>query len=659
MRAYFGRDSNGNEWISADASGWLALIVGRYFFVDLIIVVAVCLVSFFTGFHLVSVFAVGLSYYLLLNLDILRTKLNKRPLLTVDAIISGLLLISFSSLFLQSFGCSFLVETIGKASDKNYINHDIYSLFSNSGGTPVVLSLLIVFFIGTLLSLILFILCLKRKQRRLFHHIYFIEMFCYIFILIMCISSISATGYGIGKSNVFLLIKCSIFIIFCLLFGILYCKDAHADLSIGQKRKNAIALSLVSIICTASVVCASIGINSTSQKLQTNASIADNRRTAFDYLNRNSYSYLFSLDDYGDDDIKWAKEVARIAVDINENKTTNVNELLTKLDKLSVKYELYFTFNRDLSQTLSNGSVNDIKRFISDYSLSINDLYSYRFEKGTISSWSTTYSFKDAFKFFIKLAVDKNVKNITIPDSVTTIYEKQFEGFKNISTIKIHKDVVSIGKNAFASCSSLANIYYEATNCTCDSSAFEKSGSESGDLRATIGKNVQKIPSNLFNSSNIKTVAFEDQSKCLEIGERAFNYCTFLETIVLSPTITKIGPFAFQGCKNITSISIPSSVVNIGEHTFASCQKLEDCIIPNGVEILNSYLFSDCKALTNVTIPNTVNVISKYSLAGCSSLKKITFLGTKDEWSDVVKEKNWNQNTGSFYVECTDGIINI
>jgi hypothetical protein len=54
------------------------------------------------------------------------------------------------------------------------------------------------------------------------------------------------------------------------------------------------------------------------------------------------------------------------------------------------------------------------------------------------------------------------------------------------------------------------------------------------------------------------------------IGERAFQYCTKLRSVMLSRNINEIGDFAFCECENLENISIPKNVERIGNGVFFS-----------------------------------------------------------------------------------------
>ena len=62
--------------------------------------------------------------------------------------------------------------------------------------------------------------------------------------------------------------------------------------------------------------------------------------------------------------------------------------------------------------------------------------------------------------------------------------------------------------------------------------------------------------------------------------------------------------------------------------------------------------------MTNVTIGNGVTSIGGEAFRGCAGLTSITFQGTMQQWKDISKGYDWNNNTGDYTVTCTDGVLN-
>jgi hypothetical protein len=118
----------------------------------------------------------------------------------------------------------------------------------------------------------------------------------------------------------------------------------------------------------------------------------------------------------------------------------------------------------------------------------------------------------------------KNLTNITIPDSVTSIGSYAFYNCSSLTSITIPNSVTSIGYNAFEGCNSLTSI--------------------------TIPDSVTSI------------------------GSYAFYNCSSLTSITIPDGVTSIGYGVFYGCSSVTSITIPDSVTSIGSYAFYNCSSL-------------------------------------------------------------------------------------
>ena len=155
----------------------------------------------------------------------------------------------------------------------------------------------------------------------------------------------------------------------------------------------------------------------------------------------------------------------------------------------------------------------------------------------------------------------KNLKNITIPDSVTDIGSGAFSDCYSLTSITIPDSVTSIGGSAFSYCSSLTSI---------------------------------TIPDSVT-----------------DIGDCAFDGCSSLTSITIPDSVTRIGRGAFSVCYSLTSITIPNSVTSIGDSAFSDCSSLTSITIPNSVTSIGDYTFYRCKSLTSITIPNSVTSIGE------------------------------------------------
>ena len=56
--------------------------------------------------------------------------------------------------------------------------------------------------------------------------------------------------------------------------------------------------------------------------------------------------------------------------------------------------------------------------------------------------------------------------------------------------------------------------------------------------------------------------------------------------IVINEGVTKIGDRAFNGCSSITSVIIPNTVTNIGDRAFYNCSSIKTAKIPEGIQTI-------------------------------------------------------------------------
>ena len=182
------------------------------------------------------------------------------------------------------------------------------------------------------------------------------------------------------------------------------------------------------------------------------------------------------------------------------------------------------------------------------------------------------------------------IRSVTIPQSVTSIGKRAFDGCSALTTLSLGEKIKTIGNYAFENCTSLTGV--------------------------TIPQSVTSIGYYAFEGcTNLNPLTIK--GPITSMGNYAFAGSTYLTSLTLYDDIQTIGNFAFLGSTSLKTVTLPKNLTSIGEYAFARCSELESITIPEKVKTINHKTFADCSKLEYIILPAGLTTFFDDSLENC------------------------------------------
>lgn len=204
----------------------------------------------------------------------------------------------------------------------------------------------------------------------------------------------------------------------------------------------------------------------------------------------------------------------------------------------------------------------------------------------------------------------ENLKDISLPDSVTRIGRYAFSGCKSLQKVIVPEKTGFIGRHAFDAVDTI-DVYFKA-------SVLPENLQENWDFGVRgyyVG--VTNVTENetwkyaTLTSGGVSVIAYKGTDSSVDLSEQAFG-----------EKVVSIGGHAFEG-KPIKDIRLPDTLVSIQAHAFASTA-LEEIEIPETVTFIgkNAFAGSELASVGFGETP-TVSVIEQNAFANCKKLKTV------------------------------------
>ena len=172
------------------------------------------------------------------------------------------------------------------------------------------------------------------------------------------------------------------------------------------------------------------------------------------------------------------------------------------------------------------------------------------------------------------------VKDLVIPNSVTSIGGSAFSGCSGLTSVTIPNSVTSIGSRAFSSCYSLKKLIFEDGESSIDfHGEFFSQLSEvyiGRDYFYTPAYSYDNDYSPFYNNTTIRSIQIAGSKS--HINEKEFYGCTNLRVIRIGDGVKRIYKNAFSGCSNLMKVEFGSQMEEISEEAFSGCTSLKKIV---------------------------------------------------------------------------------
>lgn len=211
---------------------------------------------------------------------------------------------------------------------------------------------------------------------------------------------------------------------------------------------------------------------------------------------------------------------------------------------------------------------------------------------------------------FFDAGVDEDGITVTFGDSVERIpaflfvISKSWEGSPNIKSVKMGKNITTIGDGAFCGCSTLEKVAFSEAVTTIGLGAFAYCSGLTGEL---------VLP------DKVKTIGLQAFSETEIIG------------VTIPSSVNYVGRWAFSDCKKLNEVRYKGDIadwcaISFGgwgwrgvyiENLYINNELVKDLIIPEGVTDIGSYAFNGFSGLTSVTISASLTSIGSSAISQC------------------------------------------
>lgn len=238
----------------------------------------------------------------------------------------------------------------------------------------------------------------------------------------------------------------------------------------------------------------------------------------------------------------------------------------------------------------------------------------------------------------------KDLINVTIGNSVTSIRQSAFEGCTSLASIEIPNSVISIGESAFKGCTTLANVIISDGNSELDSDdSYIFDGCSLKEVY--LGRNFE-YTSPFKNQNQLAKITIG--ANVTEIKSSEFEGCVALSIVVIDDCTNPLDCFA-------TLDDSPLKEVYLGRNISYSpfkCQKgLTKVTIGDKVTNINDFTFGECDSIMNIEIKNCTAQFESSAFENSVYRNANLIIKDNKELPLNIRDYSWKRFNHVFYAE--------
>ena len=227
------------------------------------------------------------------------------------------------------------------------------------------------------------------------------------------------------------------------------------------------------------------------------------------------------------------------------------------------------------------------------------------------------------------------IKKVIIKPGVTSICNWAFSDCVNLTSVTIPSGVTHMGGAAFSGCASLKSITIPEGVTDLGEYLLDGTAITTLSIPASVTQ-IGTAYSLCYECPNLTGIWVDENNKCYSSDSYGVLFDKNKTTLMQAPALltgnyripdSVTGTYfrAFENCTKLTGVVVSPNIVEIVMHTFSGCTGLKTAVLPEGVEMIDGGAFQGCSSLTSVTIPDSLRYFDSSAFYGCDQMRRTQY----------------------------------